>query len=253
MHLQQKRSAPAGTIQFMSTCIAVVLSLTAPVAAGWSVDGHAATIEDVPAVAVESNPAYGETIYSIIDKGCTIQWIVYTTELNRGVIKHRARCPLPLARQLPSLSRIVEKILATDKQAPSFHTLFWGGLMPESGPSSLEMPLRLALAAYRSRGWSVTRGRPVTGDTNKFVKDLANSESIYPELIMLFERAQRKISIASVEKVRVLAAGSLPFYGELKKAGVRTTDRLPFDCMVWFSVTGPLTRPGTGNRRSGRP
>jgi hypothetical protein len=252
VQLPRQRSARAGTAQFMLICIAMMLSLAATGTAGGTIAGHAAAIEDVPSVAVKSN-AYGETVYSIVDKDCTIQWIVYSTELNRGVIKHQARCPLPLARQLPSLTRIFENILATDKNAPSFHTLFWGGLVPDSGPASLEMPLRLALAAFRSGGWNVTRGRPETGDMNKFVKDLANSEPIYPELTTLFERAKRRISIASVEKVRVLAAEKLPFYNELKKAGVRATDKLPFDCMVWFSVTGLTTEPGNVTGHSERP
>jgi hypothetical protein len=99
------------------------------------------------------------------------------------------------------------------------------------------MPLRLALAAYRSPQWDVRRGRPLSGDLNRFVKDLANREPIYPELRALFVRFHRSISIASVEKVRVLKAENLPFYGELKKQGVQAADKLPFDCMVWFSLS----------------
>jgi hypothetical protein len=40
-----------------------------------------------------------------------------------------------------------------------------------------------------------------------------------------------------VEKVRVLEAGKLPFYDQLKQKGVAATDRLPFDCMAWFSLS----------------
>jgi hypothetical protein len=31
-------------------------------------------------------------------------------------------------------------------------------------------------------------------------------------------------------------AAELPFYDELRKAGVQATDKLPFACMVWFSL-----------------
>jgi hypothetical protein len=205
---------------------------------------QASAAEDLPPVVVETGPFHDARIYGISDGDCTIKWIVYTTETNRGVIKHSARCPVPLARQLPWLTRIYEEILDKDSAAASFHTLYWGGLVPEQRPALPELPLRLALAAYRSRGWDVERGKPLAGDLNSFVKDLANSEQIYPELKTLFDRFRRSITIASVEKVRVLEAGKLPFSNELSRQGVRSKDRLPFDCMMWFSVSENVKEQG---------
>jgi len=124
-----------------------------------------------------------------------------------------------------------------DKNAQAFRTLFWGGLEAERKPASQELPLRLALAAYQSPGWDVKKGKPKNGDINGFIKNLADREPIYPELKELFRRFDRHITLASVEKVRVLEVEKLPFYGQLKQKGVTAADRLPFDCMAWFSIS----------------
>jgi hypothetical protein len=123
------------------------------------------------------------------------------------------------------------------------HTLFWGGLVPEQKPASRELPLRLALAAFRSRGWEVKLGKPPAGDVNRSVKDLATSEPIYPELNILLDRFPQNITIASVDKVRVLEAGKLSFYDQLKQEGVQPTDNMPVDCMTWFNLSSKMKEP----------
>lgn len=60
---------------------------------------------------------------------------------------------------------------------------------------------------------------------------------IYPELKELFEGFHKNITFSSAEKVLVLEAGKLPFFDQLKPHGIRASDRLPFDCMTWFSVS----------------
>lgn len=193
--------------------------------------------QDHPAVSIEHSPYNDATIYRIATDECAITWTVYTTELNRGVIKHSSRCTLPLEQQLPLLTSIYKTVMRQDANAAAFHTLFWGGLLPEQRPSSLEMSFRLAIAAHRSKEWDGTLGKPKHGDMNRFVKDLANSEPIYPELKTVFADVHRTVSIASMEKVRVLEAGRLPFSTELREQGVLDGERLPFDAMVWFTVT----------------
>jgi hypothetical protein len=194
-----------------------------------------------PPVAVEQSPYHDGTIYRINQDGCEIAWTVYTTDLNRGVVKHFSRCPLPLASQVPFLERVVNTVLTKDRNAQNIRTLFWGGLMPEQGPARLEMASRLALAAHRSPDWDARKGRPKNGDMNGSVRILANSVPIYPELKALFQGFNRTIAAASVEKVRVLKAKDLPFYAELKTQGVEDWEQLPFDAMVWFRLS-----PGNG-------
>jgi hypothetical protein len=192
--------------------------------------------QEAPPV-VEVNELDNATHYRTSRGDCAITWIAYHAELNKGVVKHRSQCPEPLSSQLPMLTAICEAFLNRDRNAPAFRTLFWGGLVPESSPASLEMPLRLALAAYKSPGWDAKNGRPKNGDINGYVKDLANRELIYPELKELFRGFHRAITLSAVEKVRVLEARKLPFYDQLRKQGIKAADKLPFDCMAWFSVS----------------
>jgi len=241
MLVQEKLIGRSRTALFKSAALILLLCLAAEVnRGGQQNDRQAIAAPAPPGDAVETSIGPDATTYSIINGDCEIKWIAYTTEANRGVVKHWARCPAPLEQQTPSLARIFKEFLTRDRNAPSFRTLFWGGLVPETRPASLEMPLRLALAAHRSAAWDVKRGRPAQGDLNRFIRDLANQGPIYPELKQLFGRFYLSISVASVEKVRVLEAGELPFFDELKKQGVQAADKLPFDCMVWFDLSGDV-------------
>lgn len=244
MPVQKNVPGLSRTALFTSVCLIFLLSLPS----GRSIAGQRDDRRDSAAPgrsgsAVVTSISPDATTYSITSGDCGIKWIAYTTEANNGVVKHWARCSLRLEQQVPSLARIMDELLTRDRNAASFRTLIWGGLVPEAGPDSLEMPLRLALAAHRSPAWDAKRGRPVKGDLNRFVRDLANQEPIYPELKELFGRYYRSISIATVEKVRVMEAGELPFYEALKKQGVQAAEKLPFDCMVWFGLSGDVHLP----------
>jgi hypothetical protein len=188
------------------------------------------------AVIVKYSNLDNATIYSISSGNCTIEWIARNSEI--GVIKHRSQCTVPLSQQLPFLTQICTEFFSKDKNTQAFRTLFWGRLTPdESEPSSQELSLRLALAAHKSPDWDVKRGKPKNGDINGFVRDLANTEMIYPELKELFERFHKRITFSCAEKVLVLEAGKMPFFDQLKQHGIKASERLPFDCMIWFSVS----------------
>jgi hypothetical protein len=187
-------------------------------------------------VIVENSSQWNATIYHISSKDCTIQWIARNSEI--GVIKYWSQCTLSLAEQLPLLEKICAEFFSKDKNAQAFRTLFWGRLAPdEARPGLQEMSLRLALAAHKSPGWDVKRGKPKNGDINGFVKDLANRENIYLELKELFERFHKSIKFSCAEKVLVQKAEKLPFFDQLKKKGIKAADKLPFDCMTWFSIS----------------
>jgi|GEM_PF-670769 len=190
---------------------------------------------DTAEVTVERSDQDRETIYRIFSGDCVVEWIL--RDFEKGVIKHASRCAVPLAEQLPLLKKICAEFFSRKENAQAFRILFWGTLEPERKPSSLEMPFRLALAARQSPGWDAIKGKPKNGDINRFVRDLANRERIYPELKELFAHFQKSVTLAVVEKVRVQRAGDLPFYDRLKQHGVQAADRLPFDCMAWFSVS----------------
>jgi hypothetical protein len=189
----------------------------------------------VSPVTIEHDPQWNATVYKISGRDCTIEWIARNSEI--GVIKHSAECTVLLSEQIPLLEKICAEFLSKDKNAQAFRTLFWGRLEPDTQNGSRELSLRLALAAHKSAGWDAKRGKPKKGDINGFVKDLANSEMIYPELKQLFERFYKSIQFSCAEKVLVLKADKLPFYEQLKQQGVKAADRLPFDCMAWFSIS----------------
>jgi hypothetical protein len=189
------------------------------------------------AVTVEYSALDQATIYTAASGDCSITWIAYSAGPNQGLIKHSPRCNAPMALQYSLMTEICRALFGRHKDAQAFRTLFWGGLESEQKPASQELPFRLALAAFRSPGWDVKQGKPKNGDINGFIKNLANGDTIYPELKELFRRFDRRITLAIVEKVRVHEAGKLPFYSQLKQQGVTATDRLPFDCMAWFSLS----------------
>jgi hypothetical protein len=135
-----------------------------------------------------------------------------------------------LADQAPLLSLLVAAV----SQAPeyqSFHGLHWGKV--EDTP---DLSMRLALAAHRSPEWDAKKGRPRSQPLYGYVVKLANQEQIYSELLQAFREHDRSIRVSHIEKVRVLPAAELPFWRRLEREGVKPTDRLPFDCMLWFSI-----------------
>lgn len=186
-------------------------------------------------VTIEQNSQWNATIYNISDAGCTVQWIARNSEI--GVIKHWSRCSRSLSEQLPLWEKICAEFFSKDNNAQAFRTLFWGRLAPESQNGSLELSLRLALAAYLSPGWDLKRGKPKRGDMNGFIRDIANKKMIYPELRELFGRFQRSVAFSCAEKVLITVAANLPFYEQLKQQGVKAGDKLPFDCVAWFTVS----------------
>lgn len=190
----------------------------------------------VPDPAVQTRRSADETVYRITRDQCTIEWSVRNTEKN--VILHRPYCPLSLSHQVPLLKKICAEFFGEGGHPLPTYTLYWGRLAPDGSlPDSLEMSFRLALAAHRSKGWNPGRGKPKKGGINGFIRDLANSGMIYPELKELLAPFNRSVTFSCAEKVLVMEAGKLPFYDELLPYGVRATERLPFDCMAWFTLS----------------
>jgi hypothetical protein len=188
-----------------------------------------------PAVMVERSASDNATTYSIAQQGCRIEWIARNAEV--GVIKLWSECSLPLLKQMPLIEMIYAEFLRTDSNARSLRMLFLGEINPDATTGARDMSTRLALAAHKSSGWDARRGDAKNGDENGFVKDIANREMIYPELKELFGRFHQNIQVAFVEKVLVQRADQLPFYDLLKAQGVQAAEKLPFDCMTWFTIT----------------
>jgi hypothetical protein len=175
--------------------------------------------------------ARGEVEYEIRSGGdCRIRWVVSRTGVNAGVAQLRSDCRLTMNEQLLLQSKVLARVAADE---PEIRTLFWGrlGKWPEwSG--------RLASAAIRSASWDAKAGQPKAGESmNAFVLSLMSQIDMFSELQQLLADLHLRIKVSGVEKVSVTAAGSLPFFvGHLPPAGVSASDKVPFDCLIWFSV-----------------
>lgn len=181
-------------------------------------------------VAEASNAS--ETVYRIAENGCRIAWTVYRSPVNAGVVRHRAQCARPLAEQIPLIDKILSKILETEGETFAFRTLFMGTVGEMPGWSA-----RLAASALQAPNWNRRTGRPKSGQINLRVLELAESAQLTRELNAVFASHQRSIGVSAIEKAQVAEAGTLPFFADLAKRGAKARDKLPYDCMIWLSVS----------------
>jgi hypothetical protein len=195
------------------------------------------------AVTVTFDPQSRETTYTAVSGECRVDWVLSGFEINRGVVRHRSRCSLPLPEQIPLISAVMSRVLEDARGADAPRTLFWGRLYPDGKPD-YALAMRLALAAKRSKLWDASRGRPRTGNVNLLVRQLANEAPIYGELRAMFRERGLDIQVVSVEKVLISPAGQLPFFDRLPKGEIKAADNLPYDCMTWFSIV--KSRSGAG-------
>ncbi|MBE0657694.1 MAG: hypothetical protein IH602_08375 [Bryobacteraceae bacterium] len=188
-----------------------------------------------PRVVVDPSSNPGETRFTSAVDGCEITWTVFESPANRGVVRHRSDCSIPLSAAKPAIAALLQRILQHNAGAREFRTLSWGRLLGDEARDPT-MAERLSVAALRSDGWNRATGRPRGGDINGWVKTLAESAAIHDVLRAAFNAAGLRLEIASVEKVLVLKASDLPFFPRLKAAGAGPSDKVPFDCQIWFSV-----------------
>ena len=113
-----------------------------------------------------------------------------------------------------------------------FHTLFLGSLN-----SSPEISIHLAMMSKQSPNWDTQKGQPRSGGINPFIVKLANQSHLYDEWEARFQHFNWNSEVSGVEKVLVSKAGELPYFAQLKEQGIKATDKLPYDCLVWLSMT----------------
>jgi hypothetical protein len=135
-----------------------------------------------------------------------------------------------MREQLPLQSKVLARVAADESE---LRTLFWGGLGKWA-----EWSERLALAAGRSPSWDAKAGRPKAGQgLDAFVLSLMSQTDIFSEFEQVLADLHLRVRVSGVEKVSVTRAGSLPFFSaHLAPAGISTSDKVPFDCLIWFSV-----------------
>ena len=194
--------------------------------------------EETNKVLIRYKEQLSETVYFLGDASCEVNLTVYRSESNRGIVHVRSKCAGSWERKLFLFEKVLRKVLEDDKQADAFHTLFWGRLVPDPPEGPQELSYRLALAAFQSPLWDKKLGQAKKRHENGCVAELANRADIYRELRPIFAAFDRHIRFSSAEKVLITEAQKLPFFDALKNHGVQAEDRLPFDCLAWFSVSG---------------
>jgi hypothetical protein len=173
----------------------------------------------------------GETTYEIESGSCRIRWTVARSGVNRGIAQHRAECALPLPEQMALNGKILDRVMESE---PTFRTLFLGRLKPFP-----ELSVRLAVAAKHSPEWDAGHGRPRSSrPLAPFVLGVSSSTDpgVFADWKRLFEEKHLTFAVSGVEEVSVGAAGKLPYFPQLVAQGVTAGDRVPFDCLVWFSA-----------------
>jgi hypothetical protein len=173
----------------------------------------------------------GETTYEIESGSCRIRWTVARSGVNQGIAQHRAECALPLSEQLALNARILDRVIESE---PTFRTLFLGNLKPFP-----ELSVRLAVAAKRSSEWNARQGRPTSaGALAPYVQGILSSTepAVLADWKQLFEAKHLTFAVSGVEEVSIAPASTLPYFPQLKAQGVAAGDRLPFDCLIWFSA-----------------
>lgn len=119
--------------------------------------------------------------------------------------------------------------MADTDQLRGMRNFFWGSL--QRGDANDEYGLRLARAAAKSTHWNKTKGILVQypPGINRFVADLLNKDKVFSEVAASFESENFELPVNGVEQVRV---------GTVADKVIQTgNDKLPFDCIVSFSVT----------------
>lgn len=172
-----------------------------------------------------------ETTYAIESGSCRIRWTVARSGVNQGIAQYRAECALPLSEQMGLNSKILDRVLESE---PTFRTLFLGRLKPFP-----ELSVRLVIAAKRSPEWDAKHGRPKSSNPLiPFMLGVFSSidPAVFAEWKQLFEEKHLSFAVSGVEKVSVAAAGTLPYFPQLVTQGVTADDRVPFDCLIWFSA-----------------
>jgi hypothetical protein len=109
-----------------------------------------------------------------------------------------------------------------------------------------ELAPRLAAAAAHSKKWNRSSGRPFSGSSEEFVKNMLNVEHLYPELEKLFSNFNYSIQAIAVEKVMIEKKHNLTGseFTVISKQ-LKPHDKLPVSASIYFElIPEDLSSPG---------
>lgn len=192
----------------------------------------------IPAVSVSDDPEFHERTYSIKQGDRKVAWTVHPRGVNKDIITHRAEWTGPLQEAVPWMKKILGRILQ-DYNKQDFHTLMIGRLMYCYGMDNNEISERLMVAVKKSARWDTKKGRLLPGHEAVSISELCNVYDVHKELNEVFSAYGMKMKMSWEEKTLIDTVKNMPDSVEILKRNpsLDADDRLPFDCMTWFSLS----------------
>ncbi len=89
----------------------------------------------------------------------------------------------------------------------------------------------LATTAYQDHGWDSKKGKPVSGDVNKYVAHVLSAKELTAQMEPAFAKGGYRIAGVTAEKILVGGFRQVPFYQGRIHPG-----RVPYDAQVWFRL-----------------
>ena len=116
-----------------------------------------------------------------------------------------------------------------------------------------ELNSRLVEASAESKAWDKTKGRPFSGTTNRFVKDLMNERHLYVDLEKVFEGVGYSVAVSDVENVLVEEVRNMKDTGSVSlRNKLLPREKLPTTASLYFAVKRSKSgSSATRNSRSG--
>jgi hypothetical protein len=100
-----------------------------------------------------------------------------------------------------------------------------------------ELNSRLAEASAESKAWDKKNGCPLSGTTNRFVRQLMNERHLYVDLEKVFEEVDYSVTVSDVENVLVEEVRHLKDTGSvLLRNRLLPREKLPTSASVYFAV-----------------
>lgn len=193
----------------------------------------------IPDVTVYDDPEFPERTYSLKQGGREVEWIVYTSGVNSGVILHRARWDGLVHGSVPWMKKILGRILQ-DYDRQYFHTLLTGRLELAFGENNTEISERFMVAAKKSGLWDPVKGKSIGISKHEagLFAEFCDTGHVFKEFAETFGEYGMKLRMSATEKTLISRVKDIPVSADFLKTHpvISSEDILPFDCMVWLKI-----------------
>jgi hypothetical protein len=181
-------------------------------------------------VHVKEDKTLSNVTFQIIgEKNCQPSFEVPLNKTEKWGLVYQSNCSLPPSQLLPLISKLLD-IVTKKVDLDMVGSVFWGSIY------NSEFSSRLAIAALRSPEWDRKKGQPKSLPLHSFIERLMIEERVFGDVIDIFAQHGVYLDVLSVEKVGILEVKETNLFEKLNMIGVDSNDKLPIDCLVWFST-----------------